>query len=232
MALRASDASIVIPQYGDPVFDADTLDAFESGDAYVADAEQARVLWDQAWTFLDTRCAQELEFFGALPNPPPGTVGGANEVVVVSGPDKVRHVELVRSTGYKYSSEEKRKVFMKQTLNGNFLEEVANYFPDKTKAKIVVVCSDGRQRSVKALEMLEEAGYEKLVLLRGGFTLYNRGWDGKLKRRLPHGQFTSNLLAPGDAQQFSRGDRNGNANDAIEFGPWQDENDWRPALES
>ena len=225
-------ASGVVPQYGDAVFDAATRDAFASGEAFVADAEQARVIWDDGWDFLDVRCDAEIEFFGALPNPPPGTVGGACEVIVVSGPEKVRRVPLVTSTGYRFDSSVGRKVFMNQEVNINFVADVEKVFPDKKEARIVVVCSDGRQRAVRALELLEEAGYEQLVLLRGGFTLYNRGWDGKLKRRIPHGEFCSNYYANGDVQQFSRGDRAGNQNDAIEFGPWQDENDWKPALEA
>ena len=68
--------------------------------------------------------------------------------------------------------------------------------------------------------------------MKGGFNLYNRGFDGKLKRRLPHGEFKSDYSKPGDVQQFSRGDKASNANDAIEFGPWQDGNDWKPVLEN
>ena len=59
-----------------------------------------------------------------------------------------------------------------------------------------------------------------------------RGWDGKLKRRIPHGEFCSNYYANGDVQQFSRGDKAGNMNDALEFGSWQDENDWKPVLDA
>jgi len=219
-----------VAQYGDAQFDAMTRAAFESGEAFVADAEEARVLWDDGWDFLDVRCEPEVEFFGAVPNPPPGTVGGHNEVVVVSGPEKVRSVPLVTSSSYRFSSEANAKVFNDPVVDAEWLDKVKKEFPDAASAKIVVVCSDGRQRAVAALEMLESAGYEKLVLLKGGFNLYNRGWDGKLKRRIPHGEFMSDYRKPGDVQQFSRGDRAGNANDAIEFGPWVDTFDWSPAL--
>jgi rhodanese-related sulfurtransferase len=219
-----------LPQYGDARFDAVTRAAFESGEAFVANVEEARVLWDDGWDFLDVRCEPEVEFFGAVPNPPLGTVGGHNEVVVVSGPEKVRSVPLVTSTSYRYSSEANAKVFNDPVVDAEWLDKVKKEFPDAASAKIVVVCSDGRQRAVAALEMLESAGYEKLVLLKGGFNLYNRGWDGKLKRRIPHGEFMSDYTKTGDVQQFSRGDRSGNANDAIEFGPWVDAFDWGPAL--
>ena len=197
----------------------------------MANFEQGRVLWDDGWVFLDIRNDQEREFFGKLPNPPKGTIGGVSEVVVVSGPECVANIPLVTSTGYRFDSTAGGKVFQNQHKNENFIAEVEKRFPDKKAAKIVVVCSDGRQRAVHALDMLDEAGYEKLVLLKGGFNLYNRGWDGKLKRRMPHGEFCSDYGKPGDVQQFSRGDKAGNANDAIEFGPWQDTTDWKPVLE-
>ena len=197
----------------------------------MANFEQGRVLWDDGWVFLDIRNDQEREFFGKLPNPPKGTIGGVSEVVVVSGPECEADIPLVTSTGYRFDSAAGGKVFQNQRVNENFLSEVEKRFPDKKAAKIVVVCSDGRQRSVHALDMLDEAGYEKLVLLKGGFNLYNRGWDGKLKRRMPHGEFCSDYGKPGDVQQFSRGDKAGNANDAIDFGPWQDPTDWKPVLE-
>ena len=220
----------MVPQYGDAQFDALTRQAFDSGEAFVADAEEARVLWDDGWDFLDVRCKPEVEFFGSIPNPPKGTIGGHNEVVVVSGPEKVRSVPLVTCSSYRYSSEVNAKVFNDPKVDAEWLKKVEKEFPDKKGAKIVVVCSDGRQRAIAALELLESAGYERLVLLKGGHTLYNRGWDGRLKRRLPHGEFKSDYRKPGDVQQFSRGDRAGNANDAIEFGPWVDAFDWKPAL--
>ena len=227
----AVQEGVVIQQYGDKVFDEETKKGFNSGELYVANFEQGRVLWDDGWVFLDIRNDQEREFFGKLPNPPKGTIGGVSEVVVVSGPECVADIPLVTSTGYRFDSTAGGKVFQNQHKNENFIAEVEKRFPDKKAAKIVVVCSDGRQRAVHALDMLDEAGYEKLVLLKGGFNLYNRGWDGKLKRRMPHGEFCSDYGKPGDVQQFSRGDKAGNANDAIEFGPWQDTTDWKPVLE-
>ena len=148
-----------------------TREAFDAGDAFVADAEEARVLWDCGWDFLDVRDDAEAAFFGSIPNPPPGTIGGHNEVVVVSGREKVRRVPLVRAKGYRYDSSVNAKVFVDPAVDDDFVAEVEKEFPDKKKASIVVVGSDGRQRAVAALEMLEEAGYERLVLLQGGFNL-------------------------------------------------------------
>lgn len=221
-----------VPQYGDATFDAVVREVFDAGDEFVADSEQARVLWDGGWDFLDVRCDVEREFFGECPNPPKGTVGGVGEVVVVSGSEKVRVVPLVTATAYRYDSTAKAKVFLGQAMNPSFVGDVERYFPDKKQSKIIVVCSDGRLRAVKALEALEDAGYERLVLLRGGFNLWNRGWTSKLSRRIPHGEFISDYRKPGDVQQFSRGSSASNAGDAIEFGPWVDPNDWKPVLES
>jgi hypothetical protein len=133
----------------------DTSLAFSSGDAFVADVEQSRVLWDDGWDVLDVRASQEIEHFGRFPNPPPGTIGGVFETVVVSGPHKVREVPLVLSSGYRFDPAFGAKVFAAKTKNAAFLESVAINFPDKQNARIMVCCSDGRQRAVAALEALE-----------------------------------------------------------------------------
>ena len=192
--------------------------------------EQARTLWDDDWDVVDVRAEQEIDFFGQFPNPPPGTIGGVFETVVVSGPHKVRAIELIRSTGYRFDASAGAKVFANKTLNPNFATDVQNAFPDKENAKIIVCCSDGRQRAVAALEALDDAGYKHLVLLKGGFNLYNRHWTKKLNRRTPNGSFRTNLSAPGDIQGCGANPEAGNANDAIQFGPWVDETDWKTAL--
>ena len=114
--------------------------------------------------------------------------------------------------------------------NAGFVDAVRAAFPDPAIAKIIVSCSDGRQRAVAALDALEEAGYSNLVLLKGGFNLYNRHWTTKLNRRLPNGNFKTNLSAPGDIQGCGANPEAGNANDAIAFGPWVDDTDWKTAL--
>ena len=81
-----------------------------------------------------------------------------------------------------------------------------------------------------ALEALETAGYANLVLMQGGFNLYNRHWTKKLNRRLPNGNFKTDLSAPGDIQGCGANPEMGNANDAIAFGPWVDDTDWKTAL--
>ena len=81
-ALPETDRVGVVPEYGDPTFDAAVREAFDSGRECVADAEQARTLWDHGWDVLDVRDAHEIEFHGNFPNPPVGTIGGVFETIV------------------------------------------------------------------------------------------------------------------------------------------------------
>lgn len=136
----------------------------------------------------------------------------------------------MKTTGYRFDGEAGGKVFANKTRNRGFEEAVITAFPNKEDAKIIVSCSDGRQRAVAALEALEQLGYKNLVLLKGGFNLYNRHWTKKLGRRLPNGTFRANNMAPGDVQGYGHMPEMNNANDAIEFGPWKDATDWKTAL--
>jgi rhodanese-related sulfurtransferase len=47
--------------------------------------------------------------------------------------------------------------------------QVEKRFPNKSAAKLLVACADGRQYSIDALEALDEAGYTNIVGLRGGY---------------------------------------------------------------
>ena len=101
-ALPATERIAMVPEYGDPNFDKGVIGMFDSGEEFVADVEQARVLWDHGWDVLDVRDEHEIDFFGDFPNPPPGTIGGCFETIVVSGPHKVRVIPMVTSTGYRF----------------------------------------------------------------------------------------------------------------------------------
>ena len=229
-ALPATERIAMVPEYGDPNFDKGVIGMFDSGEEFVADVEQARVLWDHGWDVLDVRDEHEIDFFGDFPNPPQGTIGGCFETIVVSGPHKVRVIPMVTSTGYRFDSAAGGKVFANKTRNAGFKEAIAAAFPNKDEAKIMVSCSDGRQRAVAALEVLEEMGYKNLVLLQGGFNLYNRHWTKKLGRRLPNGTLRVNNMAPGDVQVYGHMPDTNSVNDGIDFGPWKDETDWKTAL--
>merc|ERR1712060_964425 len=54
------------------------------------------------------------------------------------------------------------------TPNADWIEQVKKAIPD-AKEKIIVFCSDGRQRAIMALQELDEMGYENIVGVRGGF---------------------------------------------------------------
>ena len=87
-------------------------------------------------------------------------------------------------------------MFANKTRNPGFEAAVSAAFPNKAEAKIIVSCSDGRQRAVAALETLEAMGYERLVLLQG-FQPVQQTLDEKARRRLPNGTFRANNNAPG-----------------------------------
>jgi rhodanese-related sulfurtransferase len=55
-------------------------------------------------------------------------------------------------------------------------------FPDK-KTKLLLACSNGTAYSYDALEALEEAGYENLSFVKGGFNHWFRIFDAKFTRR-------------------------------------------------
>ena len=120
-------------------------------------------------------------------------------------------------------------MFANKTRNPGFEAAVSAAFPNKAEAKIIVSCSDGRQRAVAALETLEAMGYERLVCCGGGSTCTTDA-GRKARRRLPNGTFRANNNAPGDVQGYGHMPEMNNANDAIEFGPWRDETDWKTAL--
>ena len=63
-------------------------------------------------------------------------------------------------------------------------------FPDK-ESKLLIVCSDGRQRAIQVLMLLDAEGYTNIVGLKGGYIDWNfvfKGTGGnplfqKLERR-------------------------------------------------
>lgn len=55
-------------------------------------------------------------------------------------------------------------------------------FPDK-ETKFLVSCATGRTHSISALIALDEAGYENLVGLKGGYNAWIAMWDNNFRRR-------------------------------------------------
>lgn len=79
-----------------------------------------------------------------------------------------------------------------------YVEKIAAEFPEK----LMIVCSDGRQRAIHALETLDELGYVNIVGIKGGANLWNREWDAKMRRRNLPGQFKQNFSHGGDSPQL------------------------------
>merc|ERR1719316_1669282 len=66
----------------------------------------------------------------------------------------------------RFNSETKQREYI-QTVNEDFIAQVEKKFPDK-ETKLIIGCSDGRLRSINALEALDEAGYTNIVGAKGG----------------------------------------------------------------
>ena len=70
-------------------------------------------------------------------------------------------------------------------------------FP-KTDVKLIVACSDGRTYCIDALEALDEAGYENIVALKGGYNAWFNKFDNKLNRRR-YGEYSEQYGADDDS---------------------------------
>ena len=60
------------------------------------------------------------------------------------------------------------------SINENFVKAVEAAVPDKA-TKLIIVCSDGRVRTLSALRALDDAGYTAIVGMRGGYNGFSRG---------------------------------------------------------
>ena len=88
------------------------------------------------------------------------------------GDNWFHHVPIINAT-YRYDSEAGKKLMKNQEGNRGFVDEVQKKFPDKN-TRIIIACSDGRNRAIQALEALDDAGYVNIVGLRGSYNLVNR----------------------------------------------------------
>ena len=93
------------------------------------------------------------------------------------------NVPIIHAT-WRFDAASKRRV-PSQTPNAAFLDDVAARFLGGAKGmqQLVVMCSDGRSRTLAALRALDGAGYATLVGLRGGFNGFTALYDGKLAER-------------------------------------------------
>jgi len=95
----------------------------------------------------------------------------------------------------RFNSETKQREYI-QTVNEDFIAQVEKKFPDK-ETKLIIGCSDGRLRSINALEALDEAGYTNIVGAKGGANGFMTLYDSKWRRRKGDG-FTEAYEHDGD----------------------------------
>ncbi|KIY91753.1 hypothetical protein MNEG_16210 [Monoraphidium neglectum] len=116
-------------QWPDPTFTAAVLEAFpEQG---LANVEEARVLYENGWTYLDVRSEFECDESGK-----------------VKGSVNVPFVTIKRV----YDPESQQRV-IKKTENKDFIKGVEKKFPNKKAAKLLVGCSNGKAYSLDVLEL-------------------------------------------------------------------------------
>eukprot|EP00667_Euglena_gracilis_P005845 EG_transcript_5886 len=132
-----------------------------NGDA--VEAEEAKAMWElEGYTLLDVRSDLELKD-GRIRSPNRGAV----------------ELPLFQARAV-YDSALGQKV-VEATPNEQWLEQVRTRFPPD--AKLVVLCSDGVQRTAQAVALLRAAGYRSVTALRGGYSAWDRAFDRQLAAR-------------------------------------------------
>lgn len=96
----------------------------------------------------------------------------------------------------------------------------------EANAKIIVSCSDGRNRAIQALEALDEAGYVNIVGLRGGYNMWNRTWDAKMRRRNLPGDFKEEYQHGADGCGVHATGATFQNQDAFQYADWKDDTEW------
>ena len=172
-------------------------------DEGICSAEQAMCLMeDYGYTFLDVRSDPELNV----------------HAVIRTGV----HVPIINAKKLFRDG----KVDYDQTVNREFVNQV------KTKgltadSKIIVCCSDGRQRAIMALMALDDAGFTNIVGMKGGVNMWTRIFDSKMVRRL-QAEAKEVYSHEGDGCGIHGSGANFAKVDSVLFdlGPVQDEIDW------
>lgn len=164
-------------RYPDPEFIEETLAAFP--DDGVADVEQARVLYAEegGYTFLDVRSKAEYDDDGKVPN--------------------AVNIPLIHTQRKWNLSVTPAEMEIIQEANVSFLDEIKAKFPDK-ESKLLIACSDGTQRAIQVLMLLDAEGYTNIVGLKGGFIAWNAVFTTKLERRGLNVKYETVYTADGD----------------------------------
>ncbi|KAI8113939.1 hypothetical protein M9434_002067 [Picochlorum sp. BPE23] len=179
LAVRVSRSQVMtskayLREYPDPEFIEEVKENFP--EQPIANVEEARVLFSElGYKYLDVRPELELD-----------AVGKVRDSI---------NVPIVNAK-WRYDPEEQKKVVDKSD-NPDFVKMVEKRIPDKS-TPIMVGCSDGTTYSIDALIALEEAGYETLVGLKGGFYAWYRVFDNNLRRRRT-GEYAEQYTHDGDS---------------------------------
>ena len=195
-------------------FIGETLEAFP--DKGIADNLEAMILFVAGdYQILDVRAKSEIEYVGNYPRDQ------------IYGP-KITEIPIINATR-RYDSEKGEKVYV-QEINADFKAQVEKRFPDK-ETKLIIGCSDGRNRAIQALETLDEMGYVNIVGLRGGYNLWNRQWDSKLRRRNLPGVFKEEYQHGADGCGVHATGATFENQDAFQYADWRDSTEWLDSLE-
>lgn len=192
-------------EWPDPEFIAETLPKFPQEG--IASVFEARVLLEEGYTWLDVRT--DLEF-------DEGHVPYSVNIPIIVG-------------SRRFDPESGERKFKNQKANPDFIKDVEKKFPDKA-AKILIGCSDSRKRSIMALEALDEAGYQNIVGVKGGWLFWATIYDQKFRRRRGDG-FIEDYSADGDAAGIhgsgaGRGGWEAAGGFSVEKQPLRDYQDW------
>jgi len=98
-------------------------------------------------------------------------------------------------------------------------------FPDK-EAKIIITCSDSRDRAIQALELLDEWGYVNIVGLKGGYNMWNRQWDQNMRRRNLPGNFKEEFSHGAEGMGVHGTGASFQNQDAFQYADWKDSTKW------
>eukprot|EP00667_Euglena_gracilis_P004255 EG_transcript_4274 len=104
------------------------------------------------------------------------------QTAVVRGPDRgAVHLPMFEAVpAYDHTSQQKHLLLQP---NPEWLADVRHCFP--RTARLIVMCSDGGQRTAQALRLLSAAGFTAVLALDGGFNAWDAHFDHRLGPRPP-----------------------------------------------
>jgi len=159
----------------DPEYIAKVLPKFP--ESPIASVDEARVLqMSGGYTILDVRSKMETDKDGVIP--------GSKFAPLID----VKRTYDAATGGYTYA----------QTRNEDFMKQVKKRVGGP-ETPVLVLCDDGTDRAIQALELLDAEGYENIVGIKGGFQFWDAVWDPRGRRRRGQTVYTTNHESGGDA---------------------------------